>query len=75
MQEWFLGEEKGKGYFSDTFNGRPRLLSADSIPETAAILACHSSLQTVVAYSRLCAVPCEEIEVSGTIVDHARSCD
>jgi hypothetical protein len=36
-------KEKGTGYFSDAFNGRPRLLSVDSNPNAAAILACHSS--------------------------------
>jgi hypothetical protein len=36
-------EEKGTGYFSDVFNGRPRLLSVDSNPNAAAIVACHSS--------------------------------
>src|ERR1043165_6247955 len=37
-----LGKEKVTGYFSDTFNGRPRLLSVDSNPNAAAIVACHS---------------------------------
>ena len=35
-------QEKGTGYFSDTFNGRPRLLSVNSNPNAAAIVACQS---------------------------------
>lgn len=38
-----MRQEKGTGYFSDTFNGRPRLLSVDSNPNAAAIIARHSS--------------------------------
>jgi len=44
-----LSPEKGTGYFSDTFNGRPRLLSVDSNPNAAAIVAASLSPRTAVA--------------------------
>jgi hypothetical protein len=68
-------KEKETGYFSDAFKGRPRLLSVDSNPKAAAISPATPQLQTVVADSRLCAMPCEETKVSRTIVHHARSFD
>jgi hypothetical protein len=34
--------QKGTGYFPDVFNEHPCLLSVDSNPNAAAIVACHS---------------------------------
>lgn len=36
------GEEKGTGYFSDRFAGRPRFLRVDSNTSAAAMASCQS---------------------------------
>jgi hypothetical protein len=38
------GEEKGTGYFSEDFRGRPRWRRVDSRPKAVAITACQSDV-------------------------------
>jgi YD repeat-containing protein len=38
------GEEKGTGYFSEDFRGRPRWRRVDSRPKAVAITACQSAV-------------------------------
>lgn len=49
-----FGEEKGTGYFSGDFRGRPRWRRVDSRPKVVAITACSLLSRRVAGGSRRC---------------------